>query len=188
MFTSSAFLPSSPINFHFSVLLQSKEVGLQLQEDLMKVLNELYTVNQTDFLGIFSGRRKKRLTSPSLLLQQRPSPGTDKCLQPLQFEAACVRQPTEHHKSHFFTLSLYCFSSVRVGSTSQISHLNVHLLLAPVLVLKRISDIRIISKYAENLQSVVLCGLSVQKAAHSFSGGDPLCLFVPQLFQQNSSL
>lgn len=28
----------------FSLCLQSKEVGLQLQEDLMKVLNELYTV------------------------------------------------------------------------------------------------------------------------------------------------
>lgn len=53
MLTSSAFLLSSPINFHFSVLLQSKEVGLQLQEDLMKVLNELYTVNQTDFLASF---------------------------------------------------------------------------------------------------------------------------------------
>nr|XP_005497118.3 SLIT-ROBO Rho GTPase-activating protein 2B [Zonotrichia albicollis] len=30
---------------------KSKEVGLQLQEDLMKVLNELYTVNQTHFLA-----------------------------------------------------------------------------------------------------------------------------------------
>lgn len=30
-----------------SCLWQSKEVGVQLQEDLMKVLNELYTVRQT---------------------------------------------------------------------------------------------------------------------------------------------
>lgn len=34
----------------FSFLLQSKEVGLQLQEDLMKVLNELYTVRYKDSL------------------------------------------------------------------------------------------------------------------------------------------
>lgn len=48
---SSASAAPSSINFHFSVLLQSKEVGLQLQEDLMKVLNELYTVNPADFLA-----------------------------------------------------------------------------------------------------------------------------------------
>lgn len=48
---SCASAAPSSIHFHFSVLLQSKEVGLQLQEDLMKVLNELYTVNPADSLA-----------------------------------------------------------------------------------------------------------------------------------------
>lgn len=32
----------------YIVPFQSKEIGLQLQEDLMKVLNELYTVSPGD--------------------------------------------------------------------------------------------------------------------------------------------
>uniref|UniRef100_A0A8C9NAJ3 F-BAR domain-containing protein n=1 Tax=Serinus canaria TaxID=9135 RepID=A0A8C9NAJ3_SERCA len=41
-------LPLQPLPHpSFLFLLQSKEVGLQLQEDLMKVLNELYTVMKT---------------------------------------------------------------------------------------------------------------------------------------------
>lgn len=34
--------------FLFVFLLQSKEIAFQLQEDLMKVLNELYTVSSND--------------------------------------------------------------------------------------------------------------------------------------------
>lgn len=34
----------------FSFILQSKEIAFQLQEDLMKVLNELYTVSINDLL------------------------------------------------------------------------------------------------------------------------------------------
>lgn len=33
----------------FLLLFQSKEIAFQLQEDLMKVLNELYTVSSNDF-------------------------------------------------------------------------------------------------------------------------------------------
>lgn len=33
---------------------QSKEVGLQLQEDLLKVLNELYSVRKTLFITVTS--------------------------------------------------------------------------------------------------------------------------------------
>lgn len=36
----------------FSRSLQSKEVGVQLQEDLMKVLNELYTVSEITDVAI----------------------------------------------------------------------------------------------------------------------------------------
>lgn len=39
---------------------QSKEVGVQLQEDLMKVLNELYTVRETaDGRRLFLKKTKK---------------------------------------------------------------------------------------------------------------------------------
>lgn len=116
----------------------------------MKVLNELYTVNQTDSLGIFSGRRKKCLTSPSLPLQQGLSTKADKCLQAVQLRAAGAHQSVEHHKSHFFTLSL-CFSSISVGSTSQRSHLNAHLLLAAVLGLKRVIDLVTVLQYLTGL-------------------------------------
>ena len=36
------------IVFPSSFLFQSKEIAFQLQEDLMKVLNELYTVSSND--------------------------------------------------------------------------------------------------------------------------------------------
>lgn len=38
----------------FCLSPQSKEVGVQLQEDLMKVLNELYTVREnTDYMWMY---------------------------------------------------------------------------------------------------------------------------------------
>lgn len=40
--------------FPFAFLFQSKEIAFQLQEDLMKVLNELYTVSSNDSFLLFS--------------------------------------------------------------------------------------------------------------------------------------
>uniref|UniRef100_A0A8D2JBN7 SLIT-ROBO Rho GTPase-activating protein 2 n=1 Tax=Varanus komodoensis TaxID=61221 RepID=A0A8D2JBN7_VARKO len=45
---------------------KSKEVGQQLQEDLMKVLNELYTVNQVAFLALFQEGEKSKYTENKL--------------------------------------------------------------------------------------------------------------------------
>lgn len=41
-----------PPPFCISLSLQSKEITFQLQEDLMKVLNELYTVSVVNFVAV----------------------------------------------------------------------------------------------------------------------------------------